>query len=114
MPAPIKWENVPDYEHQYVGRIFTYLPGLPADTGPRESNLVMRRGDKVRVIAAFRNWNGVKGLDVLYVSNLDSTNDILRSHVTVGDLGIPALMHGDDADLFTESRTYGKVQSRRE
>ena len=117
MPASSRrWENVADYEHPYVGRTFTYLPGLESqEDEPREKNLVVRAGDKVRVVAAFRKWNGFDGNDILYVRNLSSTSDITHTHIAPGELGIPALNIASMFDLFAESRIYGKVpQSRKE
>lgn len=100
--------NVADYEHPYVGRTFTYLPGLPSqEAEPREHNLVVRAGDKVRVVAAFLNWNGVDGLDMLYVRNLSSTSDITHTHITPGELGIPSLWTAIRFDLFAEEVTHG-------
>ncbi len=97
---PIGHANLPDYGHQYVGCTFVYLPGMPTQKHElREDDLVLRAGDIVKVEATFRNWNGVDGLDMLYVENLSSTNDIHHTHVEPKDLGIIALMWGDDQDL---------------
>ena len=100
-----RWVNVADYEHPYVGRTFTYLPGLESqEAEPREKNLVVRAGDKVRVVAAFRKWNGFDGNDILYVRNLSSTSDITHSHITPGDLGIPPLHIASMFDVFAPTR----------
>ena len=97
-----EWENVANYDHPYVGRTFTYLPGLKSMKGEhRESNLVVRAGDEVRVVAAFRDWNGVHHLDMLWVRNLSSTNDIHYLHIGPGELGIPALHVASMFDLFS-------------
>jgi len=97
--------NLPDYAHQYVGRRFTYLPGVPSmSEQKREPNLVVRAGDTVEVAAVFRNWNGVEHLDMMYVRNLSSENDIHHTHVTPGDLGLPSL-HASEGEHFFEGRT---------
>jgi len=97
------WENVADYDHPYVGRTFIYLPGLKSmKDEPRESNLVARAGDEVRVVAAFQNWNGIERLDMLWVRNLSSTSDITHTHVEPGELGIPSLTTATRFNLFDE------------
>lgn len=98
-----EWENVAQYDHPYVGKQFTYLPGLKTMKGePRERDLVIRAGDQVEVESVFFNWNGIERLDMLWVRNLSSTNDIHYTHIEPGELGIPSLSIAARFDLFDE------------
>jgi hypothetical protein len=86
--------NVADYEHEYVGQEYVYLPGMPSmKSEEREDNLILRAGDVVKVVSVFRNWNVVDDLDVLYVQNLCAHDKApsTHTHITPGDLGLLAL-----------------------
>lgn len=74
-------------DHEILGqtRIFRaeqppYDPTVDTDPGV----LVVGNGMSVKVLAAFYNWNGVDGLDMLYV-HVPATG--LQTHVTPADLG---------------------------
>lgn len=73
--------------HTLLDTTRTYRADKPAydpskDTEP--GTLVLGNGMEVRVIAAFYDWNGVKGLDMLYVFCPQTS---MSTHVTPADLG---------------------------
>jgi len=83
--------NVSQVGHKWVGKKAIFrkslvTPELLAEK--REANLVMRPGDEVRIEKVFYDWNNVKGLTMLWVENLSSTNSIKQAHVTPDDLGL--------------------------
>lgn len=50
--------------------------------------LVIGNGHHVEVLAVFKNWNDIAGLDMLFV-NCQETG--MSTHVTPADLGLPPL-----------------------
>lgn len=77
--------------HPLVGTEHVYRADLPAydpesDTEPGQ--LVIGNGHHVTVLAAFKNWNDVAGLDMLAVRCHETG---LLTHVTPADLGLAAL-----------------------
>jgi len=83
------WNRIDD--HAYIGERFTYrADATPYDavTDTEGGTLVLGNGMSVVVRSAFHTWNGAGGLDMLYVY-VPATG--LHTHVTPGDLGLPAL-----------------------
>lgn len=77
--------------HPLVGTEHVYRADLEpydaaSDTEP--GTLVLGNGHHVQIRAAFKNWNGVDGLDMLYVRCHETGES---THVTPADLGLPAL-----------------------
>lgn len=77
--------------HPLVGTEHVFRPDLPAyaresDTEP--GTLVIGNGHRVTVLAAFKDWNDVPGLDMLYVHCHDTG---MSTHVVPSDLGLAAL-----------------------
>jgi len=61
-----------------------YDPAADSDSGV----LILGNGHHVEVLSVFKNWNGVDGLDMLYV-RCEETRE--STHVTPADLGLPPL-----------------------
>ncbi|OMB76665.1 hypothetical protein A5741_31980 [Mycolicibacterium conceptionense] len=77
--------------HSLVGTKHVYCADLPpydaaADTEP--GVIVLGHGHHVEVLAVFKNWNAVTGLDMFAV-RCDETGQ--STHVTPADLGLPPL-----------------------
>lgn len=74
--------------HALLGTTQTYRPNeepYDASKDPDPSGtLILANGMKVHVVAAFYDWNGVKGLDMLYVFVRETG---MSTHVTPKDLG---------------------------
>jgi hypothetical protein len=61
-----------------------YRANLEPYTGPFDGSLIVGNGMEVIVEACFHTWNGVEGLDMLYVY-CPATGK--RTHVTPADIG---------------------------
>lgn len=77
--------------HPLVGTAHVYRADQPpydpaADTTPGQ--LVLGNGHHVEILAVFKNWNAVEGLDMLAVHVRETGT---QTHVTPADLGLPAL-----------------------
>ena len=59
--------NTPMHDHPLVGYLYTYHKNLPPFNGEFDDSLILASGMQVQVKAVFQNWNGVEGLDMLYV-----------------------------------------------
>jgi len=83
--------NLQMYHHPLVGTEHVYRSDLPAydpesDTEPGQ--LVVAPGHTVTVLAAFKDWNDVAGLDMLAV-RCHQTG--IATHVTPAELGLGPL-----------------------
>lgn len=77
--------------HPLVGTSHIYRPDLPAydpETDTEPGTVVIANGFTVEVLAVFKNWNDVAGLDMLAVHCPETG---LSTHVTPSDLSLPAL-----------------------
>lgn len=74
--------------HPILGAELVYRADLPPYDRKADEVaggvLVIGNGMTVTVLAAFHTWNGVEGLDMLFVACHDTG---LRTHVTPRDLG---------------------------
>ena len=59
--------NTPMKSHPLVGYVYTYHENLPPYSEAVDEFLVLGNGMQVQVKSVFQNWNGVEGLDMLYV-----------------------------------------------
>lgn len=63
-------------------------PPYDAAADDEPGTLVIAPGYRAEILAVFKDWNGVAGLDMLYVLCPETGE---RTHVTPADLGLPAL-----------------------
>lgn len=79
-------------DHPLVGTRHVYRADLPpydAASDNEPGTLVIGNGHHVEVLAVFKGWNYVDGLDMFYV-RCEETG--LTTHVTPANLGLPALV----------------------
>lgn len=82
------WENHPIDGHPLVGTTHVFgADRVPYDpeTDTEPGTLVVGNGMTMEVLAVFRNWNGYKGLDMIFALCYATG---LRTHVTPDDLGV--------------------------
>lgn len=102
-------QKIPD--HPLLGTTHTFRPDLPPYDGDKDTEpgpLIVGNGMPVVIKAVFQNWNGVPGLDMLYVF---CTATGFHTHITPADLGMPSLAQqetdrGIVADLARQSAFY--------
>lgn len=83
--------NVPIEGHPLLGKRLTFRADLPPydpATDTEGGTTIVAPGMTVIVRAVFRHWNGVAGLDMLYVG-CEETG--YSTHVVPADLGLPPL-----------------------
>lgn len=80
---------IPD--HPLVGSVHTFRPDVEPydpDLDNEGGTLILGNGMPVRIKAVFHDWNGVPGLDMLYVYCMATG---YHSHVTPADLSLLGL-----------------------
>ena len=96
-------------EHACTGSEQVYLPEWEKNTDDWEPGLIVAAGMRVVVLAAFRDWNGVPGLDMLYVHVADTG---MRTHVIPADLGLAPLTpesRGTEGRMFDTEDRYARA-----
>ncbi|KXO99053.1 Uncharacterised protein (plasmid) [Tsukamurella tyrosinosolvens] len=78
--------------HPLVGTTHVFRadqpPYDPAADQDSDGTLLIAPGFTAEVSAVFKDWNGIPGLDMLYV-HCPETGE--STHITPADLGLPAL-----------------------
>lgn len=77
--------------HPYLGREAVFQADLPPYDPTKDTEpgvLLVAPGMTVTILSAFRNWNGVAGLDILYARCHETGHS---THVTPDDLGLDAV-----------------------
>lgn len=80
--------NTPIADHPLIGKVLTFRPDAEPydpDKDVLPGSLVIGNGMRVEVKAVFADWNGVAGLDMLYVY-CPATS--MHTHVTPTECGI--------------------------
>lgn len=97
----IPFRNSPVYNHPLMGTTHTFRADLPAYDPDSPENkpghpdfspgtLLVGAGMQVGVRQVFRNWNGVPGLDMIYVYCFATG---MHTHVTPFDLGLTPMSY---------------------
>jgi len=78
-------------DHPLVGTEHIFRSDLPAyepETDYEVGQLVIGPGHRVEILAAFKDWNNVPGLDMLAVRCHETG---FTTHIVPAELGLPAL-----------------------